>query len=279
MIPFNFIYCCVESLSEASLAFTQLADAGHNPYYYSGGTEIITMSRAGSIRPGAVIDIKSIPECNVLEFDCGMLVIGAACTLNKMKESRLFPLLGTAAGRIADHTNQCRITLGGNLCGSIIYRETSLPLMVSDAEIMLYGPSGSRIIPFHSVFRQRMLLANGEFIVQVRIPVPVLQLPYSHIKRTTNEKIDYPLVNVTILQQGGRLRAAFSGLCPYPFRSLEIEDILNDKSVSRQARIDRVSSLLPEPALADTEGSGGYRLFVLKNTLLQVLEEWENGMV
>ena len=41
-----------------------------------------------------------------LSADGGGAHFGAACTLNQIKESKLFPLLSLACGRIADHTNQ-----------------------------------------------------------------------------------------------------------------------------------------------------------------------------
>lgn len=277
MIPYDFIYCKPDSLQEAAAAYTQLHKAEEPALYYGGGSEIITMSRAGSIRPGAVIDIKNIPECLALERDGEKLVIGAANTLNRIKESKLFPLLGTACGRVADHTNQCRITLGGNICGTIIYREASLPLLLSDAELLLYGPDGMRTEGIQRVFHQRMCLKPGEFVAQVHIPVWALHAPYAHIKKTTQERIDYPLVNVTALYRESKLRAAFSGLCAFPFRSAEAEDILNDTAASPQARAGAVAALLSEKAHADVEGSGAYRLFVLKNTILHLLETWEHN--
>ena len=49
MIPFDFIYCRPNTLSEALEAYSQLKSEEKGPVYYAGGSEIITMSRAGSI--------------------------------------------------------------------------------------------------------------------------------------------------------------------------------------------------------------------------------------
>lgn len=279
MIPFEFIYCRPDSLMEAVDVYHQLRNKCKNPVYYAGGTEIITMCRAGSIQPDAVIDLKSIPECKQFRVDKQHLHIGAACTLSEIKESRAFPLLGLACGRIADHTNQCRITLGGNLCGTIIYRESSLPLLLSDAKVTLKGPEGERTVPFQSIFPGKIQLKSGEFIVAVHIPIWALQARHAHIKHTTNEKIDYPLVNLSALWKDNLLRLAFSGICSHPFRSEEIESVLNDRQVSCQARVDQAVSLLPQPAYQDVEGSGDYRIFVMKHTLCALLEDWEHGKI
>lgn len=276
MIPFDFVYCRPGTLAEAYEAFGQLQIEGKNPVYYAGGSEIITMCRAGSIQPGAVIDIKGIPECMLLSTDQDGIHIGSACTLNQIKESKLFPLLGLTCGRIADHTNQCRITLGGNLCGTIIYRETSLPLLLSDATITFYGSRGLRTTGFQDVFQGRMQLNPGELIVQIQVPEWALKAQYFHVKRAANEKIDYPLVSMAAIWQNGSIRAAFSGICSHPFRSPQMEAVLNNHSLSCADRVEKAISLLPEPAHNDAEGSNEYRIFVLKNTLHAFLKEFTN---
>ena len=246
MIPFDFIYCRPGSLKEASDTFFQLQAEGKNPVYYAGGSEIITMCRAGSIQPGAVIDLKNIPECTAVYADRQGLHMGAACTLNQIKEMKQFPLLDLAAGRIADHTNQCRITLGGNLCGTIIYRESCLPLLLSDAQITLFGAEGERTIPLENVFKGRMQLNLGELAVKLHVPQWALQAPYFHVKRTRNEKIDYPLVSAAALWKDCKLRIAFSGICNDPFRSKSIEAVLNDHSLPCGKRADKAVTLLPQ---------------------------------
>jgi CO/xanthine dehydrogenase FAD-binding subunit len=279
MIPFDFIYCRPSTMKEAIDEFELLRREGKSAVYFAGGSETITMCRTGSIRPDAVIDIKNIPECSVLDIEKDMLHIGAACTLNQIKESKAFPLLGLACGRIADHTNQCRITLGGNLCGTIIYRETSLPLFISDATITLHGPEGKRTVPFERIFQGEIQLRSGELIEQVQVPVWALRAKHAHVKKTTNEKIDYPLVNVTAICKGDSLRTAFSGICSHPFRSEEIESVLNNHNLSCETRALRAVGLLPEPTYSDVEGSGEYRSFIFKNTLRTLLEEWESGKI
>lgn len=279
MIPFDFVYCRPVTLEEAHTAFIDLKAQGKKPMYYAGGSEIITMSRTGSIRPGAVIDIKRIPECTLLSADQESLHIGAACTLNQIKESKLYPLLTLACGRIADHTNQCRITLGGNLCGTIIYRETSLPLLLSDATVTLLDQQGLHTVLFESVFKERMELNSGELIVQLHVPLWALEAPHYHIKRTTNEKIDYPLLSLSAIGVNNFLRVAFSGLCSYPFRSISMEAVLNDPSLSRHERVEKAAQMLPESAYSDVEGSGGYRMFVFKNMLQTLLEDFEDDQI
>lgn len=271
MIANDFIYCKPENRIEAIKAYKTLSKE-KKVFYYGGGSEIITMARAGSRMPDAVIDLKGIKECNQLELTDENLVIGGAVSLNAIEESGLFPLLGTTGSRIADHTNQCRITLGGNISGTIIYKETVLPLLLTDARIILYGPRGFRRITFKNAFDQEIKLRNGEFIYQIKIKKEMLSLPFTHVKKTAIEKIDYPLVTVCSISYENRLRFAISGLCPFPFRSLEIEKILNDEQLSLEEKLKKTHGILPELPITDYEGTGEYRLFVFDNIIKSILE-------
>ena len=279
MIAFNFSYYRPVTLKEAVEIWSDLKKQGKTSVYYSGGSEIITMCRTGSIKPDAVIDIKNIAECKGIYKDENYLHIGSVCTLNEISKSKLFPLLGLCCGRIADHTNQCRITLGGNLSGTIMYRETSLALLVSDALISVYGTGGERTVPFCSVFNERMLLSPGEMITRVSVPLWALSLRYTHIKKTTNEKIDYPLLSLGGLVKDDKLRIAFSGLFAYPFRCEKLEEVLNDKKESPYNRAITASSLIRNSVLDNTDASKEYRLFVFENTIQEVLEAVESGKI
>jgi CO/xanthine dehydrogenase FAD-binding subunit len=276
MIPFDFAYLRPDTLEEAVRAFLTFDRAGKSVAYYAGGSEILSMCRVGAIKPEAVVDIKSIPELNALSVTQESLVFGAALTLNQIRESRLFPLLALTCGRIADHTNQCRITLGGNLCGTIRYRETSLPLILSNAAVTLYGPEGARTLPFPDAFCGRMKRSPAEIAVQVRVPDWAATARCWHIKKTAQEKIDYPAVTAIALVRDGALRAAFSGLSESPLQSDAVDAALNDHFASLNSRADEAARLLAPQAHGDAEASAQYRLFVLKNTLKTLLKEFEN---
>lgn len=271
MIPFDFDYYKPNTIPEAIKAFKELESQGKQPLYYAGGTEIITLARAQNIYTKAVIDIKGIPECAVLEFQNEQLVIGSVVTLTQISESKMFPLLGRTGARVADHTVQGKITLGGNIGGTIIYRESVLPLLLSDSQVVIAGENGQRQAPIYEVFNERLKLNRGEFILQFIIDKVYTTLPHVHVKKTKNEKIDYPLITVAALKKDDRIRIAFSGLCAFPFRSLKTEDHLNDKNCEWDIRINNVISNLPAPVLNDISGTDKYRVFVLRDVLLNTL--------
>ena len=93
MISTNLTYCRPDTIKEASLIYDDLKNDGKSVKFYSGGTEIITMMRASSLKCDSIIDLKNIPQMQKLELDKNKLSIGASVTLSRIKESNLFPLL------------------------------------------------------------------------------------------------------------------------------------------------------------------------------------------
>lgn len=276
MIPFDFEYYKPETVDEAIQVFHKLRAIGKKPIYYGGGTEIISMARLQNIYTEAVIDIKGIPECNVHELKNHQLTIGSAITLTNIAELNLFPLLSLAVKRIADHTIQGKITLGGNLAGTIIYREAILPLLVADSDVVIASSDGNKTLPLKDIFNEEMQLEEDDIILQLIINEKFLSLPYAHVKRTKNEKIDYPLITIAALKNNNnKINIAFSGVCKYPLRSPLIEKFLNDDSNSIDEKISKTINNIPYEILNDLSGSAEYRRFMLYSMLYETLKKFE----
>ncbi|WP_312113237.1 FAD binding domain-containing protein [Brevibacillus reuszeri] len=275
MIPFDFDYYQPSSIQLAVEWFQFLQKLGKNPLYYAGGTEIITWARTNSIHPGAVIDLKSIPECNVMDIENDKLVIGACVTLSALSAVNLFPLLSETAKAVADQTSRNKITFGGNICGKIYYREAVLPLLLTNSKVIIAGMRGTKEVSINQIFTQHLRLERGEFLVQTLTDRSYLALPFAHYKKRQIGNVGYPLVTVAALKKNNRIHTAFSGVCPFPFRSVEMDQALNESSIPLAARIENAISKLPAPVLNNAEGSAPYRKFVLKQTIadsIQILE-------
>jgi CO/xanthine dehydrogenase FAD-binding subunit len=272
MISYDFEYYKPSSVEEAISLFQSLDGQGKEPIYFSGGTEIITLGRANQIKTGAVIDIKSIPECLTLTKEKGKITFGVAQALNTIRDTQYFPFLGKAIAEIADHTARNKITLGGNMCANIIYRESILPLLLTNSQLVVAGPAGLKQVPINEIFDQKLKFQRGELLVQVIIDEKEIKNPFLCIKKRKHWDVGYPLVTVAAAKKSDGIKFAFSGLCSFPFRSEKMEESLNNKSFSNEVKIEEAMEYIPAPVLSDVHSSEDYRIFVLKNTLLDVLD-------
>jgi CO/xanthine dehydrogenase FAD-binding subunit len=273
MIPYNFDYYQPASIAEAVELYRQLEGQDKSPLYHAGGTELITLGRDNLVFTKAVIDLKRIPECRTVAVDGEKMIIGSAVTLSELYDSRVFPLLVETGAGIADRTSRNKITIGGNVCGRFIYKEAVLPLLLVESKVLIASTDGLKIEPIVERFHRTLRLGKGELLVQAIIDSDYARMPYITVKKRKVSSIDYPLVTVAALRTGSGIRAAFSGVTAFPFRSSVIEDILNRRDLPIGDRVGIALDNLPAPVLSDIRGSAEYRLLVLKNTLIDIVTE------
>lgn len=277
MIPFDLEYFCPDTLQEAADTYVQCRDNGLNPLYYAGGTEIVTFCRAHKIQPGALIDIKHIPECLELGECADELVFGAALSLNTIIECNAFPLLTRIAEAIADHTVRNRLTPGGNLAGRLPYRETALACLLSDATVQIAGPAGTRQMAFSELCQTRLLLEDGEFLVHIRVPKALSRAPWFYRRKTKYSRVDYPIASAAFLRHNGQMRMAIGGAFPCPVRASQTEAVLNDEHIPIAERPSKALEAIAFYANDDHRASSKYRVELLKNMIYEALE-WNDEL-
>jgi len=273
MIPFEFDYVRPAQAAEAVHAVCAARSDGRQAVFYGGGTELLTRARQGSARFDRAVDLKGVRECQPLGLEGGRLVVGAARTLAEVCEADPWPFLSAAAGRVADHTIRRQITFGGHLGGRIHYREAALPLMLVGAEALVADPDGLHTVAFDDVYDGSLHLAPDAFVAQVRVDRDVLDWPFSCVKRTRLDWVDYPLVTLAAVDDGDGVRVAAAGLYDVPVRLTEVEDALADSGGSPAERAARALRQLPRPPLDDVHGTAAYRAFVLEGMLADMVAE------
>lgn len=271
MIAEDFAYYRPGSLPEAARLFSELDHEGDHPLYYAGGTEILTQARLRNLGTRALIDLKGIPECRLCDRQDGRLILGSCLTLAEIAAQNPWPLLTETVGRLADHTTRRKITLGGNLAGTIHYREAALPFLLVDARARLYGPGGDRRASFDKVFDGTLQFGRGEFLVHLEVPEADLDLPGACVKTTRLDWVDYPLVTVAAVRSEDGYRVALSGLLDRPFRATGLEKALGSRHEGALSHLKKALGTLPKGVLEDLHGSADYRRFVLGHTLEDIL--------
>lgn len=247
--------------------FHSLTEEGKKPAYFSGGTEIITLGRSDQFFIDAIIDIKLIPECLVSEISEDAIHFGAALSLTNVIETNHFPLLSETLAEIADHTARNKITLGGNICGNIPYREAVLPFLITNSQAIIASRTGLKEVPLQSVFNEKLRLKEEEMLVSVKLQKTDAALPFVSIKKRRIWNVGYPLITAVAVLNHGKIEIALSGLCNFPFHHTEI-----DANLTSGEKIQHVINAIPAPLLDDVHGSSRYRQFVLENILVDIFD-------
>ncbi|NLM44232.1 MAG: xanthine dehydrogenase [Clostridiales bacterium] len=273
MISFDFEYYRPDSIKEATDVYAQLHEEGKSPLYFSGGTEVITMARKGALKFDALIDLKNIEEMNVYRKDEDGIYFGANMTLNEAAEMKDFPLIREVVRTIGDHTIRNRITLGGNICGRLPYREALLPFLLYDAQVYIAGINGIKALSINEAFNKRLVLSKGEFVIGFKVKESFMDTKYLNIRKVKTSEIDYPLFHIASIKDEEGIKIAVSGLCAYPFRSYELDKHINCNSEPDEI-INNVYQFIPGTIKEDNIASAEYRKALFELNLEKILEKW-----
>ena len=138
-------------------AVQSLASASGPALPIAGGTDLLLDLKQGNHSPvHTLIDLTFIPEMSALELKGDELFIGAAVPVNRVA---LDPLTGTHAQALVEACNliagpQVRntATLGGNVAHALPAADGTIALTALEAQAEVAGVSGTRRMPFTSLF-------------------------------------------------------------------------------------------------------------------------------
>lgn len=169
-----FDYVAAETVQEAVALLAEKGDAAR---VLAGGTDLIVQVREGRRSPDLIVDVKKIPDTNVLSYNPQSgLTIGAAVPCYRIYGdaaiAAAYPGLVDAFSLVGGTQIQGRASVGGNLCNSSPAADTIPALMAHNAVAVIAGPGGTREVAVEDFCTApgRNVLQNGEFLVSLSIP-------------------------------------------------------------------------------------------------------------
>jgi aerobic carbon-monoxide dehydrogenase medium subunit len=133
--------------------------------------------RAGTARPGLIVDVKKIAELTAIEeMPDGGFRIGAAVSGMALAEhprfGQVWPGVLEAVNLIGSKQIQGRASPGGNLCNGSPAGDSVPAMIAAGAVVTVQGPDGRREVPVEAVPAGpgRTTLAPGEIVVSFTLP-------------------------------------------------------------------------------------------------------------
>lgn len=250
-----------------------LAETNQDPRVLAGGTDLLIQLRAGARHSRHLVDVKRIPEMNVLHADArtGLRLGGAvSCALlcEHPAAGDLYPGLVEAAALIGSTQIQSRATVAGNLCNGSPAADTTPALLALNASCTIAGQSGRREVPASEVVTApgRTVLAPGELVVEIRVPPPTRGSADAYHRLIPRTEMDIAVVGVgasLTLDEGGTCtgaRIALGAVGPRAFLATEaaaslVGGPIDDATI---ARAGELASHAAQP-ISDKRGSAEYR--------------------
>jgi carbon-monoxide dehydrogenase medium subunit len=259
-----------EAPTTVAEAIDLLAEHGDEASVLAGGQSLIPLLALRLARPEVLIDINGIAELSGVSAANGHVAIGATTREYVAEESGTvadtLPLLAAALPLIGHEAIRSRGTIGGSLAHADPAAELPAVARALDAEFVVRGPSGTRVIPAAQWFDGYLTTSRrpDELLAEVRFPAagPGTGVSFEEVARRHG---DFAIVGLaaSLVLSGGEIseaRLAFAGVSDVPVRAAAAEDLLAGERPSAELFDEaarRATEDLDPPA--DLHGSSDYR--------------------
>jgi aerobic carbon-monoxide dehydrogenase medium subunit len=236
----------------------------------AGGQSLIPLLALRLARPAVLIDINGVTELSGIAAADGWLTIGAATREYVAEESQVvaerLPLMAAALPFIGHEAIRSRGTIGGSLAHGDSAAELPAVARALDAEFVVRGPSGERVIPAADWFEGYLTTSRraDELLVEVRFPaaVPGTGVAFLEVARRHGDFAIVGLAASLTFSDGAisEARLAFAGISDVPVRAAGAEALLRGEVASSELFDEaarRATEDIDPPA--DLHGSSEYR--------------------
>lgn len=242
----DFSYIAANTIPEA---VALLDEKGESARILAGGTDLIVQVREARRDVDWIIDIKSIPEVNALDYNADTgLTLGAAAECYKIYADdaicNAYPGLIDATKIIGGTAIQGRAAVGGNLCNASPAADGIPPLIVLNATCVIAGPNGEREVPVEQFCTApgQTVLKNGEMLVSIKIPAPESNSSSFYLRFIPRNEMDIAVVGAgasVVLDDAKQTivsaRIALAAIAPTPLYAEEASALLAGQEVSDEA--------------------------------------------
>jgi len=259
-----------EAPATVAAAVDLLAEHQDEASVLAGGQSLIPLLALRLARPALLIDINGLHELSGVSASNGWVAVGAMTREYVAEDSKTIadsvPLLTAALPLIGHEAIRSRGTIGGSLAHADPAAELPAVARALDAEFVVRGPSGERVIPAAEWFEGYLTTSRraDELLVEVRFPAaaPGTGVAFHEVARRHGDFAIAGLAASLTLSDGAisDARLAFAGISDVPVRAAGAEDLLRGEIPSAEL-FDEASRRATEgiDPPADLHGSSEYR--------------------
>lgn len=287
----GFDYREPTSLEEALFFLTEF---GKDSAVLAGGTDLLVGLRQGNPVPKYLVNIKKVPELEMLQIDSkGALLLGASTRISQIEFHeeirRKWGLLGKAAHSIGSPHVRNLATIGGNLCNASPAADTAPVLIALGAEAELARVNGRRIVSLQDFFLNagQTCLSKDELLTKIIVPEPSSNMVGTYLKLGVRKAMEIGIVSVALClsfkdgdSQCNGARIVLGSVAPTPIRAWKAESVLKDVPLDINV-FEEASELAAQEAepITDVRATAAFRKemvgVVVKRALKEVLSQTE----
>jgi carbon-monoxide dehydrogenase medium subunit len=261
-------YACPTSLSEA---IALLASHDGDAKLIAGGQSLMPMLAFRLAAPRLLVDLRKLPDLREIRISSDGVRLGAMVRWRDIEDdprlATAHPLLKAAVRHVAHYQIRNRGTVGGSIAHADPAAEMPGIAVTCDADIVVSGKSGSRVIPAAGFFLGALttVLVPDEIITEIRLPAWPVRRRWG-FKEFARRRGDFAMAAAALFydeDSAGKAVNAHVGIIGVgdrPRRLPEVEEVLNGRMIDEAtiARAAEVTSATVE-AQEDIHASAPYR--------------------
>jgi CO/xanthine dehydrogenase FAD-binding subunit len=268
-----------------ALLATSSADDQMTPI--AGGTDVMVRI-TGEIGepPARLLDLWRLDELRGISATADAITLGALTTYTDIRRSAAcrehLPVLVEAAATIGAAQIQNRGTLGGNIANASPAGDTLPVLLALEAEIVVGGPRGERIVAASDfwVAYRRTALEPDELILRIRIPVRGgREARFRKIGTRRAQAISKVVIAVAWNEVRGDpswrdVRVALGSVADRPIRSTAAEEALEGRPPTTESADAAAEALAAGiHPIDDVRSTADYRRVVAARALHRIVRD------
>ena len=266
MPPFE--YACPTTLGEA---VALLASRDGDAKALAGGQSLVPMLAFRLAQPTLLVDLRKLRELRETKVAASGVTLGAMVRWRDIEDdTRLasaHPLLKAAISHVAHYQIRNRGTVGGSLAHADPAAEMPGIAVTCEAEIVVTGESGSRVIKAADFFRGPLMtaLSPDEIIIEVRLSAWPARRRWG-FQEFARRRGDFAMAAAALFydeDNQGRARNAHLGVIGVsdrPLRLPAVEAVINGARVDDETitKAEAATSAAVDPP-SDIHASAAYR--------------------
>ncbi|MBI1345564.1 xanthine dehydrogenase family protein subunit M [bacterium] len=197
----DFDYVAPTSLQQA---VELLAKPAGQARPLAGGTDLIDHVRNGRLSPDVLVDIKKIPELNLLEAGPNGLRLGAAVNCATIAAHQAvqaqYTALVDSCQIIGGVQIQSRASVGGNMCNSGPAADSTPSVIALGGRCVITGAQGTREVAAEDFCTGpgKNVLKPGELLVELRFPAPAPHTGSHYRRFIPRNEMDIAVVGIGV---------------------------------------------------------------------------------
>ena len=253
--------------------------------FIAGGTDLGVLLFDFIIEPEGLIDITGIRELYGIRSTGEETIIGACTGINEIAANTDIPVcLAAGAASIGSPQIRNMATIGGNICNASPCGDTLTPLIVLDADFIVSGVDGDKLVKAGDFFLgpKKTILKEKELLTEIRIPVEnsTGMSGFRMIGKRNGQAISQVNTAVWVNLQNGiikEIRMAAGAVAPVPLRLVKTEQAVTGLNLDNDTvTILKHTAENEIKPISDVRATDDYRRMLVGAMLEEMLGEIMN---